>query len=887
MGILSEAFKKKMKELAGVTPEKHIKVTLGDLFVDAGNMDTAYYRAQDSLGDPTSESTGQPLHVYRLKDGALILADGHHRVADKIMKMAERDNVTFKMICDISFKALITDKDWGHIDDSTEIEPDDIEWFVEWLHNTGDFEVELDENVINKENSDVVKKLQKELKYLEDVELDKLRTLRKGGSEEWDNMVEKINVIHRKLYDLTGDAYGETKVDKEKKNAKPSDKLLNATYNHPFEVPKNVYDYINKHGNILTDDASDAVRFSRIINTENDQRYRRGEITIYRAVENGDEIRAGDWVTTERKYAVEHNERYFDGTGKILEMDVDGRDVLVSPTGNYEEAIYAPMELSMPIVKSKRKSIKECESTIRKVIRKILTEGIHVYHGSDRKFDVFDINQVGSGDGKSLGGWGIYFSDSPEVSKRYVTKNGFLKSFEITNGQFFNLDESLDEGVGQEILNRLKSYGSEGNHVSEENFEQFQTDFIDYGSSVNNKQVYEWLSYVLGGDREASAFLEKVGYIGTVFKDKWDSDATNYVIFNPKDINKVDDEQEIDENRFQNRNDEKYKSCLMSDLSRMQIVEDFFNQIKKNPDYNIDEPDHDELLDTWDGYEDQVYIQNNLKNNEIIYWEGWVDSCWESLYEKPEYKKLDKKDAIKKVINDRFPRIAEEFEMKIKSFNYFIHNDEYIMKVVFVKTETFLTEDSRRVDWKKQIEYISKKLNVKLIKFLGGGMFGIAYAIPGNRVLKLTEDDGEIYSSKSIVGKKSEYLANIYKVYSIKGHPDKKAIIQERLQPLNQKYIDGFRSFISKMDDFCIQNGQVFGGDVTIAEFLQDSDLYHEDFNNFLEQESFGDDDYAGVVYGDLLSIYEEAAGYGIDLVDIHEENCGIKNGHMAMFDIK
>ena len=46
--------------------------------------------------------------------------------------------------------------------------------------------------------------------------------------------------ITTKLYDLTGDAYGETKVDKEKKNAKPSDKLLNATYNHPFEVPKNV-----------------------------------------------------------------------------------------------------------------------------------------------------------------------------------------------------------------------------------------------------------------------------------------------------------------------------------------------------------------------------------------------------------------------------------------------------------------------------------------------------------------------------------------------------------------------------------------------------------------------------------------------------------------------
>lgn len=535
-----------------------------------------------------------------------------------------------------------------------------------------------------------------------------------------------------------------------------------------------------------------------------------------------------------------------------------------------------------------KEEIKE-QQLMREFVKNVISEGIRVFHGSDRKFDVFDINKVGTGDGKALGGYGIYFSDSPEVSKRHATKNGFLKPFEITNGNYFDLDESLDEETADELISRLKTYGSEGNHVSEENFQQFQTDFIEYIPNINNKQVYEWLSYVLGGDREASAFLEKVGYIETKFKDKWDSNAINYVIFNPKNISKAteDEDQEMYENRFLKRQEEKYKSCLMSDLSRMEIVEDFFNEIKKNPKYNVDEPDFDELLDTWDGYEDQVYIQNNLNNNEIMFWEGWVDSCWEALYDKPEYKKLNKKEAIEKVIKDRFPRIAEEFEMKIKSFNYFVHNDEFIMKVVFERKVEMLSEDSRRVDWKKQIEYISKKLNVKLLKFLGGGLFGIAYAIPGNRVLKLTEDEGEVYSSKSIIGEESEYLANIYKVYAIKGHPDKKAIIQERLQPLTQKYKDGFTSFVNKMEDFLIQQGSVFGGDMTIADFLRDSDLYQDDFNYFLEQESFGDDDYAGIVYGDLLSIFEEAAGYGIDLSDIHEDNCGMKNGHMAMFDIK
>jgi len=40
---------------------------------------------------------------------------------------------------------------------------------------------------------------------------------------------------------------------------------------------------------------------------------------------------------------------YFDGKGRIISMDVDGRDVLVSPTGNYEEAIYAPLKYSIDV----------------------------------------------------------------------------------------------------------------------------------------------------------------------------------------------------------------------------------------------------------------------------------------------------------------------------------------------------------------------------------------------------------------------------------------------------------------------------------------------------------------------------------------------------------
>jgi hypothetical protein len=88
-----------------------------------------------------------------------------------------------------------------------------------------------------------------------------------------------------------------------------------------------------------------------------DERYPEGSITLYRAVETGpamlDEIRPGDWVTDQREYAEEHLRRYFNGNGQVFECETDGRDVLVSPTGNAEEAIYAPREFSGPYVEIK------------------------------------------------------------------------------------------------------------------------------------------------------------------------------------------------------------------------------------------------------------------------------------------------------------------------------------------------------------------------------------------------------------------------------------------------------------------------------------------------------------------------------------------------------
>lgn len=143
----------------------------------------------------------------------------------------------------------------------------------------------------------------------------------------------------------------------------------------------------------------------------------------------------------------------------------------------------------------------------------------------------------------------------------------------------------------------------------------------------------------------------------------------------------------INENRFNMLSDDKYKSCLLSDITRMELIDLFLKNVENDEFYNIENPSYHKLVDDWNGYDDQVYIQNELSNNKFIYWEGWVKECWKAAYNKIEYKGLTKEEVINSIINKRFPRIGEEFDYNIDSFEYFKYNGKYIMKIVFIKNK--------------------------------------------------------------------------------------------------------------------------------------------------------------------------------------------------------
>jgi hypothetical protein len=65
----------------------------------------------------------------------------------------------------------------------------------------------------------------------------------------------------------------------------------------------------------------------------------------------------------------------------------------------------------------------------------------------------------------------------------------------------------------------------------------------------------------------------------------------------------------------------------------------------------------------------------------VVYYEKYATSCWEALFQKPEYKGLTKKEALDKFMSERFPIIADCCEMKITNWTF----KNQILRVELIK----------------------------------------------------------------------------------------------------------------------------------------------------------------------------------------------------------
>lgn len=85
------------------------------------------------------------------------------------------------------------------------------------------------------------------------------------------------------------------------------------------------------------------------------------------------------------------------------------------------------------------------------------------------------------------------------------------------------------------------------------------------------------------------------------------------------------------------------------------------------------------------------------------------------------------------------------------------------------------------------MDKIFEKLGITSYKHLGSGLFGHAYDIGGNKVLKVTTDNTEAINSKKLIGKNLKHIANIYSVKSLNLEKQYYIIILEKLKEVQNK----------------------------------------------------------------------------------------------------
>lgn len=83
--------------------------------------------------------------------------------------------------------------------------------------------------------------------------------------------------------------------------------------------------------------------------------------------------------------------------------------------------------------------------------------------------------------------------------------------------------------------------------------------------------------------------------------------------------------------------------------------------------------------DIWD--DNETYSANDLRETEwlskalnkqayIDYYELFVQACWNGMFQKPEYKGLDKKQGVNKLVSERFTEIANQLNLKIVEWSF-------------------------------------------------------------------------------------------------------------------------------------------------------------------------------------------------------------------------
>ena len=80
--------------------------------------------------------------------------------------------------------------------------------------------------------------------------------------------------------------------------------------------------------------------------------------------------------------------------------------------------------------------------------------------------------------------------------------------------------------------------------------------------------------------------------------------------------------------------------------------------------------DSNKTLGAVDLYKTEWLSEALNKEGYIDYYEFFIKTCWDGMFSKPEYKGLTKQEGVRKLVNERFTKIATHLNLKIIDWNY-------------------------------------------------------------------------------------------------------------------------------------------------------------------------------------------------------------------------
>lgn len=143
------------------------------------------------------------------------------------------------------------------------------------------------------------------------------------------------------------------------------------------------------------------------------------------------------------------------------------------------------------------------------------SEERYFYHGSSYDFDKFDMSKVGTGDGLSKYGFGLYFTDNKELAEYYA----FGKSKYIYTVKLYDLDNYYEwesptpEQVYERIYIKLQKYNYN------KDAEEMKQEQEEYGETWEIKSLYSWLTTVLKSAPTVTEWLNIAGISGVIAED--------------------------------------------------------------------------------------------------------------------------------------------------------------------------------------------------------------------------------------------------------------------------------------------------------------------------------------------------------------------------------